>query len=169
MHHTQGCCSHLGHGLWLGGQACEHTRTALSRLVKQKCLPLILLGQGLGHQLGLFDLESHFNAALEGCLQSGHGFQIQRHCGGQNQDVAVVFYEGNDLLVGHFVEQIVTAGTVIDGTRLVWQSAPTARGASLDELLQANIVVSAAHVQGQLPDLAATPTPVSAPEVTPAA
>ena len=56
----------------------------------------------------------------------------------------------------------------IDGTRLVWQSAPTARGASLDELLQANIVVSAAHVQGKLPDLAATPTPVSAPEVTPA-
>ena len=56
----------------------------------------------------------------------------------------------------------------IRDTRLVWQSAPTARGASLDELLQANIVVSAAHVQGQLPDLAATPTPVSAPGVTPA-
>ena len=54
-----------------------------------------------------------------------------------------------------------------DGTRLVWQSAPTAPGASLDELLQVNIAVSAAHVLGQEPVPVAKLAAVSAPEVVP--
>jgi hypothetical protein len=54
-----------------------------------------------------------------------------------------------------------------DGIRLVWQSAPTAPGASLDELLQVNIAVSAAHVLGQEPAPVAKLAAVSAPEVVP--
>ena len=66
---------------------------------------------GFGHQFGFFDLEGHFNAALEGCLhRGGHGLQLQRLGGRQDQDVAVVLDERNDLLVGHLVEQVGLGG-----------------------------------------------------------
>ena len=52
----------------------------------------------------------------------------------------------------------------IAGDKLVWQSAPTARGAPLDELLQANIAISTAHVLGQPPSLAAVPASVNEPD-----
>ena len=52
----------------------------------------------------------------------------------------------------------------IDGTKLVWRSAPTARGAALDELLQANIAISTAHVLGQPQGPASMPASVNAPD-----
>ena len=51
----------------------------------------------------------------------------------------------------------------IDGAKLVWRSAPTARGASLDELLQANIAISSAHVLGQPLSPATIPARVNEP------
>ena len=110
VHQAQGLCSHLGHGAGFGGQAGEHARTALGRFVEQQGLAVVLLGQGFGHQFGFFDLEGHFNAALEGRLQGGHGLQLQRLGGRQDQDVAVVLDERNDLLVGHLVEQVGLGG-----------------------------------------------------------
>ena len=110
VHQAQGLCSHLGHGAGFGGQAGEHARTALGRFVEQQGLAVVLLGQGFGHQFGFFDLEGHFNTALEGRLQGGHGLQLQRLGGRQDQDVAVVLDERNDLLVGHLVEQVGLGG-----------------------------------------------------------
>ena len=110
VHQAQRRCSHLRHGTGLGGQAGEHARAALGRFVEQQCLAIVLLGQGLGHQFGFFDLEGHFNTALEGCLQGRHGLQLQRLGGCQDQDVAVVLDERNDLLVGHLVEQVGLGG-----------------------------------------------------------
>ena len=110
VHQAQGLCSHLGHGAGFGGQAGEHARTALGRFVEQQGLALVLLGQGFGHQFGFFDLEGHFNTALEGRLQGRHGLQLQRLGGCQDQDVAVVLDERNDLLVGHLVEQVGLGG-----------------------------------------------------------
>ena len=52
----------------------------------------------------------------------------------------------------------------INGAKLVWQSAPTARGASLDELLQANIAISSAHIHGQPIGLAAMPAALNEPD-----
>ena len=78
VHEAQGLCCHLGHSAGFGRQAGEYARTALGRFVEQQCLAVVLLGQGFGHQFGFFDLEGHFNAALEGCLQGGHSLQLQR-------------------------------------------------------------------------------------------
>ena len=77
---------------------------------EQQGLAVVLLGQGFGHQFGFFDLEGHFNTALEGRLQGGHGLQFQRLGGREDQDVAVVLNERNDLLVGHLVEQVGLGG-----------------------------------------------------------
>jgi hypothetical protein len=52
----------------------------------------------------------------------------------------------------------------IASDKLVWQSAPTARGAPLDELLKANIETSTAHVLGQPVSLAVGPASVNEPD-----
>ncbi len=53
---------------------------------------------------------------------------------------------------------------LIVADKLVWQSAPTARGAPLDELLQANIETATAHLLGQPLSLAAVPASVNEPD-----
>lgn len=58
---------------------------------------------------------------------------------------------------------------ILVGTKLMWQSAPTAPGDSLDELLHVNIALSAAHVVGREQAPVATLSAVSAPAETPTA
>lgn len=60
-----------------------------------------------------------------------------------------------------FVKTLRRQRAHIVGDKLVWQSAPTARGTPLDELLQANIATSTAHVLGQPLSLAAMPASVN--------
>jgi hypothetical protein len=52
----------------------------------------------------------------------------------------------------------------IGSAKLVWRSAPTARGATLDELLQANIAISTAYVLGQPLSPASQPARVNEPD-----
>ena len=75
------------------------------------------------------------------------------------------FYSVTFIDTAPFVKTQRRQRALIDGDRLRWQTAPTADGEPLDELLLTNIVTSAAYVSGRQAKLMAASPHINAPEV----
>ena len=152
VHQLQRLCRHLRQRIGLRGQAREYTGAAFCRFVEQQGLAVVLGGQGLGNQLGLFDLEHQLDATLERSLQRGHGRGFERLDGGQDQDVAVVFHERDDGLTGNLVEQFFCGfRRVVTAARFVLP-APLA-GDGVDVEAQLFLVLASAPAAVDAPDL----------------